>query len=488
MSSRRSAQQSPPAATQEAVARPAAGRSLVWRIVALAIAFVALTEMIILVPAMARFRVMALEERMASARLAILALDAAPDRYLPQGLERTLLDAAGARAITIWRPDAELMLGHMGPVEAVFDLREQGSVGPMVEAVRLLLDPDPGLIRVVAPAPAEPGAILDVALDQVPLRDAMLAYSGRIVNVSLTLTAVVALLLVFSLQRMIVRPLAAITRRIDRFRLSPEDGTADPPPGDRGDEIGIVERELARMQGGLRLALAQKERLAALGATVSQLTHDLRNMLATAVLISDRLEQSADPAVRRVAPRLVGSLDRAVRLCEDTLTFARDRPQPLALGTILLRPLVDEAAAEAVEPAPGARVLNEVAPDLMLVADRDQLYRVLLNLLRNGCEAAGSSAAVRCHATIDGGAVVIEVTDNGPGIPPERHMGLFQSFGLSAKAGGSGLGLAICRAIMRAHGGEIVLAGTGPEGSRFRLTLPVVLRPGAAGAGQEVQA
>ena len=73
------------------------------------------------------------------------------------------------------------------------------------------------------------------------------------------------------------------------------------------------------MRHGPARALAEKTRLAALGAAMSRIGHDLRNILATAVLISDRLEGSADPRVRRVAPRLVETLDRAVRLCGETL-------------------------------------------------------------------------------------------------------------------------------------------------------------------------
>ena len=71
------------------------------------------------------------------------------------------------------------------------------------------------------------------------------------------------------------------------------------------------------------MALAQKTRLAALGAAVSKINHDLRNLLANAMLLSDRLEQSQDPEVRRVAPRLVEAMDRAARLCGETLNFAR---------------------------------------------------------------------------------------------------------------------------------------------------------------------
>src|SRR3546814_18201357 len=84
--------------------------------------------------------------------------------------------------------------------------------------------------------------------------------------------------------------------------------------------------ELAPMQHGLRAALLQKPRLAALGTAVTKVNHDLRNILATASLISDRLAKSGDPAVRSLAPALVNAIDRALHLCAQTLQFTRAGP------------------------------------------------------------------------------------------------------------------------------------------------------------------
>ncbi|MGH1482710.1 MAG: histidine kinase dimerization/phospho-acceptor domain-containing protein, partial [Geminicoccales bacterium] len=77
------------------------------------------------------------------------------------------------------------------------------------------------------------------------------------------------------------------------------------------------------MQKGLRDALSQKTRLAALGSAVSKINHDLRNLLANAMLLSDSLDISQDPKVKRIAPRLVESMERAAKLCSDTLNFSR---------------------------------------------------------------------------------------------------------------------------------------------------------------------
>lgn len=234
------------------------------------------------------------------------------------------------------------------------------------------------------------------------------------------------------------------------------------------------------MQEGLRSALAEKSRLAALGSAVSTLAHDLKGMLATAVLVSDRLEASADPEVRRIAPRLVASLDRAIRLCADTLAFARERPRPPRPSRFPLAALVEEARAEALAGADAIGFVAELPVGLEVEADRDQLHRVLVNLLRNAREALGERpGTVRVRARIRGERIAISVIDDGPGVPEAIRGALFTSFVSAGKDDGSGLGLAICRELVRAQGGDIVLERTGPDGTIFTLTLP---HPSAAGA------
>ena len=118
------------------------------------------------------------------------------------------------------------------------------------------------------------------------------------------------------------------------FREDPEDASRSAGATDRSDEIGVAEREFAEMQAGLRAALHQKTRLAALGTAVTKINHDLRNILATAGLVSDRLAGSDDPDVKRIAPTLVKAIDRAVHLCSNTLNFTREGP-PVRLAVSL---------------------------------------------------------------------------------------------------------------------------------------------------------
>jgi signal transduction histidine kinase len=302
----------------------------------------------------------------------------------------------------------------------------------------------------------------------------MVAYSWRILTLSIAISLLTALLVFAALQLMIVRPLRRIADSVVAFRSRPDDASVNLPTSARRDEIGLVQTELSRMQRALRLALAQKTRLAALGTAVSKINHDLRNILASAMVVSDRLDQSQDPEVRHVTPRLLEALDRAARLCSATLNFSRAEAADPNKRRFALGPLLDEVGEAVLGPDPGPiRWRNEVGADLRVLADRDQLHRVLMNLGRNAAEAvAKTGGLIAITAWQREGRTVIEMADTGPGIPEGAQTHLFEAFSGSARPGGTGLGLPIAREIMRAHGGDIELAHTGEDGTVFRLILP----------------
>jgi signal transduction histidine kinase len=453
---------------------PSPLRSLSARLLVLTIAFVLLGEVLIYVPSIARFRKGYLDERIAAAHLATLSLEAAGENGISRALENELLSHAGVLSVTLREPAPELMLGKLPPVEKVLDLRDADAMSLIAEAFETLSHGGARTIRVIGPSPQRPAVLVDISLREEGLWNAMVNYSWRILTLSIVISLITALLVYAALQFTMVRPLRRITESVMAFRARPEDPAAALPASTRRDEIGLVQTELARMQEGLRTALAQKTRLAALGAAVSKINHDLRNLLANAMLLSDRLEQSQDPDVRRVAPRLVESMDRAARLCAETLNFARAevaRPKKMSFA---LAPLLDEVGESLLGPDQGGiRWRNEVRAEVMLYADRDQLYRVLVNLGRNAVEAlAGAGGLISIGAWQSGEATIIELADTGPGIPDAARSRLFEAFSGSTRPGGTGLGLPIAREIMRAHGGDIALVQTGPEGTVFRLTVP----------------
>jgi signal transduction histidine kinase len=453
---------------------PSPLRSLSARLLVLTAAFVLLAEVLIYVPSIARFRKVYLDERIAAAHLATLSLEAAGERGIDGALADELLSHAGVLSVTLREPAPELMLGKLPPVEKVLDLREGGARALIAEALETLRHRGARTIRVIGPSPQRPAVLVDISLREEALWNAMINYSWRILTLSIVISLVTGLLVYAALQLAMVRPLRRITASIMAFRARPEDPDAALPPTGRSDEIGLVQTELSRMQEGLRAALAQKTRLAALGGAVSKINHDLRNLLANAMLLSDRLEQSQDPEVRHVAPRLVEAMDRAARLCAETLSFARAEVVRPRRSRFALAALLDEVGGSLLGPDQAhIRWRNEVRAEVMLYADRDQLFRVLVNLGRNAAQAlAETGGLISVAAWQAGDATVIELADTGKGIPEAARAHLFEAFAGSTRPGGTGLGLPIAREIMRAHGGDVELAQTGPDGTVFRLTVP----------------
>ena len=453
---------------------PALHRSLSARLLVLTMAFVFLGEVLIYVPSIARFRRTYLDERIAAAHLATLSLEAASPTGVGRPLENELLSQAGVLSVTLREPSAELMLGKLPPVQHVFDLRTDSPPTMIADAFSTLWHGGDRMIRVIGPSPQRPNVLVDISMREHPMWRAMVDYSWRILNLSIVISLLTAFLVYAALQIMMIRPLRRITESVMAFHDRPEDASVDLPDTRRSDELGLVQNELSRMQKDLRMALAQKTRLAALGAAVSKINHDLRNLLANAMLLSDRLDQSQDPEVRRVAPRLVVAMDRAAKLCSETLNFSRAQTGAPKKTRFPLRPLIDEVGQAMLGTDQGPiRWRNEVRADTTVRADRDQLFRVLLNLAHNANQAlAEDGGLISTSAWRQGDQVIIEIADTGKGVPSEAQAHLFEAFSGSTRPGGTGLGLPIAREIMRAHGGDIALAHTGDDGTAFRLTLP----------------
>jgi signal transduction histidine kinase len=456
---------------------PPLGQSLSARLLLLTILFVMVAEVLIFAPSIGRFRLVYLEERLAAGRLALLALEATPDHMVGEALERELLAHAHAHLIAIRRADGmKLMLSPDPPLpaEASFDLRTGTFFSLIRDAFATLAQGEDRRIRVVGPAPFDASTEVEVVVNETPLRVAMYDYSKRILGLSIVISLITASLLYLSLQWLMVRPMRRITQSMTAFRDDPEDVARSAiEPSRRTDEIGVAERELADMQSRLRAALHQKSRLAALGIAVTKISHDLRGILATARLVSDRIADSEDPEVKRLTPTLLGAIDKAVDLCSKTLTFITDKPPEPRRSRFALAALAEEVGQSLAEPVRGDAAWIVSAPaDLMMDADRDQIFRVLANLGRNALQAGATRVEIAAERLEDG--VRIGVSDNGPGLAPRARERLFQPFAGSARPGGSGLGLAIARELLRAHGGEIRLVDSTGEGTVFELEIPEV--------------
>ena len=456
-------------------------RSLSARLLVLTVFFVMLSEVLIFVPSVARFRMTYFDNHLAAGHLASLALAASPTGKLDQPMTNLLLRDVGAHAVIMHRANGMVFMldSPVAPqADVTFDLTK-GNVPIWIQrSLETLARSDNRIMRVVGPAPTEPGATVELLLDEAPLRQEMWNFGVRILQLSIVISLITAALVYLSLQWLLVRPMRRITDSMTLFRQDPEDATRRIAPRGRHDEIGRAESELAMLQETVRQALGQRARLAALGTAVTKINHDLRAILATARLVSDGLADSAAPEVRRVAPRLFDAIDRAVALCTRTLDFSREGAPPFAPSQFPLRPLIEEIGPAVAAGDDGLAIDLSIPAELTVRADRDQLYRVLLNLAQNAIEAGARHLSFTAAAT--DGTISLDIADDGHGLPPRARENLFRPFFGSARPGGSGLGLAIARELMRGQGGDLGLVATTGAGTTFRLTLPA---PDTAEAG-----
>jgi signal transduction histidine kinase len=461
-------------------ARGVMPRGLSARLLVLTIFFVLASEVFIYVPTIASHRLTLFTQRLEAAQLAALVLEANDKREVATDLSEELLANAGVLSVVLKRNDQRSLFLKPGEVppqpERRFDIAQEGGLNSVYEAFGLLLRTRDRIISIRGVPRLEGGLLIEAVLEEQPIRAAMIAYSENIFLLSIVISLTTAFLVFGAIHLLLVQPIKRIERSMAEFRRNPQDPRATMVAGRRRDEIGMAERELAQMQQDLRAALHQRARLAALGTAVSKINHDLRNMLSSAQLIADRLEGSEDPQVRRLAPKLVSAIDRAVALASNTLRYGRAEeaaPRPRAVD---LRRLVDDVGASAIAHADGpVRWTNGVSAGFELFADSDQLFRVLLNLAGNAVQAiehgrGAGEVSVRAAATE--GDVVIEVRDDGPGVPEAARARLFEPFASVSRNDGSGLGLAIAAELVKAHGGTIALAATGADGTVFRIRLP----------------
>jgi signal transduction histidine kinase len=462
--------------------RPVVARlGLSGKLLLLTTLFVMLAEVLIYVPSVANFRLNWLRDRLAAGHTAALVLKAARDG-LPDELTAQILDSVQAKAVAMKMGNQRLLLALSETLPMVrrdIDIRDVSAFRAIVDAFDTLLFAKRGdLVRVVGPGPM--GAdFVEIVLEEQPLRHAMLAFSVNILLLSVAISGITATLVYLALHYLFVRPMRRITANLIAFHADPENPTRIIGPSGREDEIGVAERELAAMQRDVASMLHQKSRLAALGLAVSKINHDLRNLLASAQLMSDQLSSLPDPRVQRFAPRLMRALERAIAFCQSTLSYGRAQESPPERRPVPLEAVVEEVRETlGLEPNAAIRWVPAIERGLSMDADPDQLFRTLLNLTRNALQALEARAPndplrdqIRITGRREGAVVVVEVADTGPGISEQARMHLFEPFQTSNRSGGSGLGLAIAADLTRAHGGDIRLV-EGTIGATFRITIP----------------
>ncbi len=452
--------------------------TLSGRFLLLTVAFVMLAEVLIFVPSIARFREDYLLLRLEKAQIASLAL-LATDGMISAELEAELLSNAGVLNVVLWRDQIrQLILSSpmTEEISATYDLRTATPLYLLRDALVVLVDSHDHVVRVIGNPVQQAGSLIEVTMPTAPLRQAMIEYGLRILVLSALISAVTATLLFLAARRLLVQPIRRVVDHMALYADAPEDARRVIKPTSQVVELREAEDALLSLQTQMTGALRQKERLAQLGSAVAKISHDLRNILTTAQLFADRIERSADPAVARIAPKLVGSITRAVSLCESTLAFGKAEEPPPRLSRVALGPLIEEVIeAEALGERDGVTCLVDVPIGMTLRADSEQLYRILANLMRNAMqalEATGKDGVIEVSGGETDAEWWIKVGDTGPGLPARARDHLFTAFQGGTRKGGSGLGLAIAFELVRGHGGRLDLLRSDEAGTEFMIHLP----------------
>lgn len=449
-------------------------RGLASQLLILTVGIALVSELLILGPWVARQRDDWLNDRITQGYLAALA---AADGKLDQRARDDLLhiaDVVSVRLIETGRPitDLDPLIGPIQPA-ALLDLRTETVTERAARIFETLFRTSDRMLVVVSPARTTPMAIVQVVVHEGELARDLRSFAFRAAMLTLAAIAVAGALVYLSLMRLLVLPMRRLTQSIASFRADPEH-TALPGPTEvelaRHDEIGDATRELTALQREMRTALWRNARLAALGTAVAKVSHDLRGTLAPALLAAERLESDPDPAVRQTGTVLMRAIDRTTEIFTRTLEFSRDTPFAPVRTRFALQPLMEEAAEVAGAAGLGLTVTMIGPINDEIEADRIQLLRVLANLLRNAGEAKARNATVEVIRR--SGATSFVVSDDGPGLPANVQKDLFRPFVRGSRPDSTGLGLAIVRDLVLAQGGSILLERTGPDGTRFRLTLP----------------
>ena len=478
-------------------------QGLSWRLMLLTVLFVMVAEVLIFAPSIGRFRLTYLQNVLADAHLALMAVEATPDGMVDMDLQRRLLANAGTLGMMAWRPDhPRLVLGPDMPPDsdARYDIRAVMFFPLIADAMEALTRREERIIAVIGPSPKDPAVIVEALLYEQPMIVEMREYGWRILALSAFISTVAAVLVCVSLHWLLVRPLRRLSAAMLRFQEDPEDPSRILAASPRLNEVGEAERRLAALQSSLAQALHQQKRLAAVGTGVSKITHDLKGVLTTALLESDRLEQNAGSS--RVVVRLVSSAPLAGRrlrrfrlevetaaddLRETTQGIARALERAIGLATSTLRYASEGPPVPVLMPVDAVAVCTGVVrasgltfsgPEAQasedrsgwVMADSSMLLRVVENLVRNAAEAGATALAVSVEPA--GAFRRILLRDNGPGLPAKAQENLFRPFSGSARPGGTGLGLPIARDLLRAMGGDLEVTETGAQGTALTLILP----------------
>lgn len=477
-------------------------RSLSAKLLLLTVLFVMLAEVLIFVPSVANTRIRWLEDRLRTAAAASLVVEGWEDMELPRPIQEDALMATGTKSIALKTDGMSRLIAQSdmpAKVDQQYDLTSVSPLAAIGDAFVTLFSHG-RMIRVYGPV-SDSDMVIDIVMDEAPLREAMLIYGRNVFLLSLIISFFTAGLVFVAINTLMIRPIRRMTVNMQAFSREPDNPERIIRPRQVADELGLAERHLEAMQQELQKTLKEQQRLANLGLAVSKINHDMRNILASAQLLSDRLSMVDDPVVKRFGPKLLRTMDRAVSYTGEVLAYGRAREAEPNRRRVDFASLVADVRdilivdadilpeSETGSTNPGQSSLSQkgqidfvmdIPQGLELDVDSEQIFRVVHNLCRNAVQALSADddhdlaviKRITVSAALTNGTAIIEIDDTGPGMPARAREHLFTAFHGSARSGGTGLGLAIAHELVHAHGGTIALVDNPGSGTRFRITLP----------------
>ena len=469
-------------------------RRLSGKLLLMTIGFVMLAELVIFIPSAALYRQDWLGERTNQVDILNLALLEVDNFTASAALaDKFMEDKNVIMGSQRYKGKSKLLFGSipedLDPTSLkLIDIRETTRLPKFRDTFETFFGSSQGYYRVIGSSSAQidttkvkETAAIEVLIPRKNVQTAMRDYFKRIFFLSLAIAIITGSLIYFTMSLLIIRPIQDLARNVAIFQKAPEVARPDSVTSERIDEIGDLERAFFDMKQGVRGSLKQKQRLATLGLAVAKINHDLRNVLTSAQLVSDRLSTDEDPKVARMGERLTRAIDRGVKMTRDVLNFSSPEADPIKREPLRLSFLLGEVAGD-VLPAfgTGARkisFMNDVPSDLQIDADPDHTYRIFHNLMRNAAQAMAALAddnaerLLRVYVDLSDNYVETHVTDTAGGLPRKAKKNLFTAFASGGGKGSTGLGLTIAKELATEQGGDLRLERTNETGTTFTVQL-----------------
>ena len=301
-------------------------RRLSSKLLLLTIGFVMLAEMVIFVPSAAVSRQNWLSDRAEQAGLLALALTGVPDYEASEPLTKQFMTDTDVLLMAAKRDGmTELVLGEPPSDIGAFvsiDLQNPKRFPSLIAPFQDIFSNGKEILMIKANSPVEGQDALELLIPREKLRTELVDFLKRIFWLSLIIAIITGSLIYWSMSAMIIRPVKDLAEDMTAFREDPERQRPVRGRPKRKDEIGQLEREFIDMKQSQRAAFRQRERLAGLGLAVAKINHDLRNVLSSALLISDRLSMNPDEKLADMGERLTRTVERGIGLTEDVLSLS----------------------------------------------------------------------------------------------------------------------------------------------------------------------